>query len=341
MIGTTLRLPALAIIVLSQATVNAQPLGSMLGWGWNDLGQADPQPGLYRAVATGYWHSLALRADGSLLAWGSPSYLGATLSPAPVGNDFVSVAAGWSHCVALRADGSIVAWGFKGLNVPVEPEPGTYVAIAAGEFFSVALRSDGSLYAWGDPHYSCQGCQPCPGAPFGGPPWNPTAVPAGNDFVAISASGHFALAQRADGTLVGWGSDRYCQLRDLPTLPVVNFSAGHNHGVALLNHASFFGWGHNVSGQAVNYPIPHHSVHYKPPPSPFPTGVQSVHGGYYHSVISTGWTLYGWGWNEHQQASPPVVPHGCPVLQVSSSYDHGLALIVAAVMGLPEDWPGA
>jgi alpha-tubulin suppressor-like RCC1 family protein len=329
------------LLCLFSAAAEAQPVGTMMGWGNNNYGQAEAQPGLYRAVATGNFHSLALRDDGSLVAWGRASY-GAPLLTVPSGNDFVAIAAGWSHSLALRSNGTIEAWGYKGFNVPVQPASGTYVAIAAGENFSVALRADGTLYGWGQTSY-CTGCSPCPGSSYSAPPWDLTAVPTGNDFVAISASGHFGLAQRADGTLAAWGADHHCQVTNTPTQSVTQFSAGHHHGWAMINSSTYIGWGENGFGQAITTAINPSGLGcnncYKAPPSPFPAHLQQFHGGYYHTTVTDGWGLVAWGNDIDGQSSlidpntknPLVIPYGSPILQVSSSYDHGLVLILPAV----------
>lgn len=336
------RFAAVVVLCVFSAGGAAQPTGTMLAWGRNDNSQAVAQPGEFRAVATGHRHSLALRDDGSLLAWGAPTFAGVPLLNVPSGNDFVAIAAGWSHSLALRLDWTIEAWGYKGQNNPVQPAPGVYIAIAAGEYFSVALRADGSLYAWGETSY-CNTCSACPGSPLPGPPWDLTAVPAGNDFVAISASGHFGLAQRADGTLAAWGADQFCQVTNTPTQPVLKFSAGHHHGWAMPNLYTFVGWGHNGYGQAITTPLvdpcaPGFSCRsfctpdcYRAPPAPFPNHLQHIYGGYYHSIGSDGWSLFGWGKNVDDQSEPPVIPYGCPILQVSCSYDHGLVLIQPAI----------
>ena len=77
------------------------------------------------------WHSLGLKADGSIVAWGYNAY-GQCNVPAP-NSGFVAIAAGGSHSLGLKADGSIVAWGYNcygQCNVPA-PNSG-FVAIAAG-----------------------------------------------------------------------------------------------------------------------------------------------------------------------------------------------------------------
>ncbi|HEY3281797.1 MAG TPA: hypothetical protein VGN26_05940, partial [Armatimonadota bacterium] len=80
------------------------------------------------AVSAGVAHSLALRVDGTVVAWGLNDHGqlgdGTTLSrSAPVQvlgvggtgvlNSVVAISSGASHSVALRSDGSVVAWGYN------------------------------------------------------------------------------------------------------------------------------------------------------------------------------------------------------------------------------------
>ena len=53
-----------------------------------------------RVIAGGGYHSLALKADGSIISWGWDDY--GQISDTPAGNDFVQVAAGFHHSLALK-----------------------------------------------------------------------------------------------------------------------------------------------------------------------------------------------------------------------------------------------
>src|SRR6266403_887881 len=61
------------------------------------------------AVAAGGSHSLALKNDGTVVAWGDNS---AGQSSVPTGpGTVIAVAAGGYHSLGLRNDGTVVAWG--------------------------------------------------------------------------------------------------------------------------------------------------------------------------------------------------------------------------------------
>ena len=61
------------------------------------------------AIAAGESHSLALTAEGRVVAWGG-NYYGQTNVPSGLSN-VVAIAAGWYHSLALTAEGRVVAWG--------------------------------------------------------------------------------------------------------------------------------------------------------------------------------------------------------------------------------------
>ncbi len=96
----------------------------------------------------GYIHSLAVKSDGTVVAWG---YNGSGQTNVPVGlSNVVGVAGGLYHSVALVGDGTVRAWGYNAFgqtNVPTSLT--NAVAIDAGWHFNVALKSDGTVVTWG------------------------------------------------------------------------------------------------------------------------------------------------------------------------------------------------
>jgi hypothetical protein len=122
--------------------------GSIVAWGWNLAGQCNvPAPNTgFAAVAGGEEHSLGLKADGSIAAWGW-NYYGQCNVPSP-NTGFVAVSGGYGHSLGLKADGSIVAWGSNGFGQCNVSAPNTdFVAVAAGDIYSLGLRGDGSIVA--------------------------------------------------------------------------------------------------------------------------------------------------------------------------------------------------
>ncbi len=99
---------------LTAAPSLAQNKGAIVGWGeYVVVSQSD----LTRVVsiAAGYYHSLGLKADGSIVAWGSNAY-GQCNVPVPNSN-FIAIAAGGYH--SLGSEGRRID---RGLGIqPVRP----------------------------------------------------------------------------------------------------------------------------------------------------------------------------------------------------------------------------
>ena len=231
------------------------PQGSIVGWGSQVVG-VDLSQG-FIAVAAGSSHSLGLKADGSIVAWGD-NYYGQTDVPAP-NTGFVAVAAGGSHSLGLKADGSIVAWGYNYPGQTDVPAPNTgFVAVAAGWYHSLGLKADGSIVAWGS-NGSGQ-----------------TNVPAPNtDFIAVAAGSAHSLGLKADGSIVAWGANGYGQTDvPAPNTGFVAVAAGRYHSLGLKAGGSIVAWGYNYYGQT-NVPAPN-------------TGFVAVAAGSYHSLAIRG-----------------------------------------------------
>jgi hypothetical protein len=103
------------------------------------------------AIAAGDYHSVALKTNGSVVAWGWNEF-GQTTVPVEAQSGVTAIAAGGAHTVALKTNGGVVAWGDNSsgqTTVPVAAQSGV-TAIAAGDAHTVALKNDGSVVAWGD-----------------------------------------------------------------------------------------------------------------------------------------------------------------------------------------------
>jgi hypothetical protein len=106
------------------------------------------------AVAAGGNHSLALKADGTVVAWGENTdaegnAAGQSVVPLGLAN-VVAIGAGEYHSLAVRSNGTVMAWGDNSqeqCNVPAGLSD--VVAVAGGGAHSVALGADGTVTAWG------------------------------------------------------------------------------------------------------------------------------------------------------------------------------------------------
>jgi hypothetical protein len=122
------------------------------------------------AIAGGGFHSLALKGDGTVVAWGDNDS-GQTNVPPDLTNA-VAIAAGWKNSLALKNDGTVVAWG---LNSSVPAGLTNAVAIAAGKFHSLALLG------WLPPSITLQ-------------PASQSVLPGSNVTFSVSATGSEPLS---------------------------------------------------------------------------------------------------------------------------------------------------
>jgi alpha-tubulin suppressor-like RCC1 family protein len=214
--------------------------GIVWAWGSNGLGQLGNNStaassyapvqvsGLANvvAVSAGSNHSLAVRSDGSVVAWGSNSSneLGnsgaGSLSRVPVPTGItagaVAVAAGHTKSFVLLGDGTVWAWGtgFLGdaANTPTSATPvqvqdiAGATAIAAGLGFSYARLGSGTIVAWGS-NFAGElgnGSLSTTNAPIAVAPLTPA--------MSVTAGANHGLAILLDGTVRAWGSNAYGQI---------------------------------------------------------------------------------------------------------------------------------
>jgi alpha-tubulin suppressor-like RCC1 family protein len=221
------------------------------------------------AIAAGAAHSLALKKDGSVWAWGHDANGqlgdGAVLpgtdrsTPvqviAPSSTDPVtSIGAGDSFSMALKKDGSVWTWGHNasgelGDNTINDRSTPAVVSglssgvskIAPGASFCIVIKTDGSVWAWGN---NASGEVGNNGAPNDAHlPVQVTGLGPGSSIASISAGFSHVIALTTSGALVVWGRNTSGQLGDgtltqqnapetLTTGPWSQISAGGSHSLA-------------------------------------------------------------------------------------------------------------
>src|SRR5438093_396376 len=82
--------------------------GGVVSWGLRVLPPFDTAT-RFIAVSAGGTHTVALKPDGTVAAWGQ-NCCGQTSVPADLSN-VVSIATGYDHSLSLKSDGTVVAWG--------------------------------------------------------------------------------------------------------------------------------------------------------------------------------------------------------------------------------------
>ena len=216
-------------------TVGLKSDGSLWTWGYNDLGQLGIGDGTntnrnsperigsdtnWVSISAGFDHTVGLKSDGSLWAWGLNNYdrlderipeVAVRYVPERIGSDtnWGSVYAGGWYIMGLKSDGSLWAWGQLGTNTNRNSpqrigSDNNWVLISAYKGGNVSgthalgLKSDGSLW-------DCSAI---------GNNNSPQRIGNDNNWVSISRGFDHALGLKSDGSLWAWGGNSYGQLGD-------------------------------------------------------------------------------------------------------------------------------
>ena len=273
--------------------------GTVYAWGDNSrgqLGNGQAGKGLLSArpvrvqnltdivaLAARANHNLALRADGTVWAWGQNDQgqlgdgsLVDRATPVQVSQltGVAAIATGWKHSLAVRSDGTLWVWGandggrfgngrdgwgeWSTVPIAVRSLSGV-VATAAGYAQSFAIKSDGTLWAWGVNSDGQLGL----GA-FTDTETLPVQVVNVRAVTRIATQAGHVMAQTSDGQLWVWGSDNSSgqfgdgtttasafpvAVRRLPSSEPTTLALGWIHSIARLANGQVWTWGNNWYGQ--------------------------------------------------------------------------------------------
>ena len=230
------RQPALIALALALAAVAWLPgrAGAevdAVSWGLSAFDQGDPRE-RYSQVAAGSSHTVALKSDGNVIAWGNNQYGQCTVPDGLSGVSQIAVGAG--STVALKNDGTVIAWGNNQYGQCTVPSGLSGVTkIAGGDYHTVALKNDGTMVAWGsNTDGQC-------------------TVPTGlSRLTEIAVGDRHTVVLKNDGNVIAWGYNYFGQCT-VPTglSGVTQIAAGSDHTVVLKNDGNVVAWGDNQYGQ--------------------------------------------------------------------------------------------
>ena len=176
-------------------------------------------------VIAGHEHSLALKADGTVWAWGRNSVGECGVGKSSL-NETLTQVIGLSNIINIDSQG----------------------------MSSYALKNDGTVWAWGQNSYGQLG----DGTTLFKPA--PVQISGLTDIAELSAGYHHCLALKNDGTVWAWGRNTYGQLGDgtstnkLTPVQVSNLTgitgvtAGYYHSLVIKSDGTVWSWGDNIYG---------------------------------------------------------------------------------------------
>ncbi len=292
-----------------------------------------------RAISAGSSHSLAVKIDGTVWAWGANNN-GQIGNGDPVGNP--------------NSDRSLLP-----LRVKVDPAyvqtEGTLLTgattIAAGEQHSLALKN-GRVWAWGVNNSGALGNRAITNVILNSPHGFAVLVDVLTNVQDIAAGSHFSLALKTDKTVWAWGRDDNGQLGNgvvsggnadnftyLTPAQVLNLTnvkaiaAGNAHSVALREDGTVWVWGSNSLGQLG---LGDHTSRLTPTQVPNLTNIISIAAGTSHSLaLKADGTVFAWGTNALfqlgasgiQESTTPLQVNGLAgVTLIACGFDHSLAI---------------
>ena len=232
-------------------------------------------------IATGSWHTCAIRNGGTLKCWGN-NYFGETggsdtqstgMVTVDLGKDHkaMDIVAGSNHTCAILNSGVVKCWGanYRGQTGSVSQQ-GTGIGtvdlgkdrkvkgITVGEYHTCALLDDGKIKCWGDNSYGQTG-----GSDKSAKGIVNVNLGSNNSNAKILAAGwEHTCAILDDGTVKCWGNNSQNQTggsdKKATGIVTVNLGSnrrartlaiGGNHSCALLDDDTVKCWGSNSYNQ--------------------------------------------------------------------------------------------
>ena len=326
--------------------------GSAVCWGYNAYGQIGDNTTTQRLVPTqvsgltagtvkeitgGYYHTCALKTDGSVICWGfngngqlgdnttTQRLIPTQVSGLVTGSGQEKIVKGDFHTCALKNDGSVVCWGQNtegqigdnttaNKSIPTQVSgltAGTVKEITGGTYHTCALKTDGSMVCWGGNYTGQIGDNTTTQRNV---PTQVSGLTAGT-VKEITAGATHTCALKTDGSAVCWGYNIFSQLGDSTTenksIPtqvsgltagtVNEVDVGDNHSCALKTDGTMVCWGLNSSGQLGDNTTANKSIPTQVSGLTAGTVKEIMAGGYHTCALKTDGAMVCWGLNSYGQ----------------------------------------
>ena len=337
------------ISVGDKHTIALKKDGTLFAWGnnqWGQLGdnsienkltptQENSKSKDWIEIATGEEHTVALKKDGTLFAWGRNNYgqLGIGTSnfyeykTTPTQEitkskswSFISSGSG-SFTVAIKKNGTLFAWGSneygelgdgttQNKQIPTQEKTKSknWIEASVGNRHTIALKKDGTLFAWGRNDYG----------ELGDGTTKDRLIPTqerlkSKKWEKVSVGVSHSLALNRDGSIYAWGWNEYGQLanssEDIKLLATKIIPKGsifkkvatkHFHTILIANDGTLWGWGKNLFGELGDGTK--ESKNFLVQEKTLSNDWIDIAVGNYHTVaLKKDKTLWGWGNNSYGQ----------------------------------------
>jgi hypothetical protein len=249
------------------------------------------------------------------------------------GADVISIWGGARGTVILKSDGTVWTWGanFDGKlgigdtnpslsAVPVEVHGAGNISylnsvksIMGCEMHNIAIKADGTVWSWGENSFG----------QLGNGTTNDSSTPVQTGLgatppltsvIKLGGRPYFTLAEKSDGTVWGWGMNKYGQMGNTTVSPYVtspvlvsNSSAGgpinnalqitcgYQFGAALATNGTVWTWGSGSHGELGDGAT---TANYIPVQVPGLSNITAISAGWFHILaLRADGTVWAWGNN--------------------------------------------
>ena len=218
------------------------------------------------SVALGFYHSIALAADGTVYTWGDNAH-------GKLGNNNGTT----DSYIPVK----VLMGEYSGTTYLGDDANNKITTVALGDYHSMALAADGTVYTWGGSShgqlgYNSTTASSTPVKVWQGEYSGTTYLgdDSGNKITSVALGGYHSIAVAADGTVYTWGNNVNGRLGNNSTTnsstpvkvlegeysgttylgddsgnKITSVAAGTEHSIALATDGSVYTWGSNQFGK--------------------------------------------------------------------------------------------